>query len=87
MARIDYLLISNPQDKNYTIIDIALSAKTIAKGTNAQIQIQLDMYRELAKAKGEVTVDLGFGGKDKWYSFFRAKNHQNQEIEVRAYWD
>ena len=90
MARIEYLLIANPQDKHFTIVDIALSAKTIAHGSNHSMQLALDNYRDMARAKGRVTNDLGFGncsGGAGWYSFFRAVNSINQEIEVRAYWD
>ena len=88
MARIEYLIIANPLDKHFTIIDIALSAKTLAHGSNYAMQLAFDNYRDMAREKGRITNSLGFGDcEGGWYSFFRAMNSRNQEIEVRAYWE
>lgn len=88
MAHIEMLIIANPQDGNWTIVDVALSAKTLRTGTNPEVENSFRQFQMIAKQQGEVTEKIGFGECDnRAYTQFRAKNTIGQELEVRMFLD
>ena len=88
MAHIEMLIIANPQDRNWTIIDAALSAQTLSVGSNEEMENALRNFRLIAEQQGEVTEKIGFGvANGRPYTRFRAKNTIGQELEVRQFLD
>ena len=88
MAHIEFLIVSST-DKNFTIIDSALSCKQLAHGTDSEMRVAYDKYRAIAESKGTIVKKIGFGNYEggRWYTYFRAKNYKDDVIEVRAVWD